>query len=355
MNSAAVKAWEEKVLSSKKLKRQRRRRRRLATGRDRTISDTTVELPRLPPRHTSENTSRKSYSGISPKNSKYIRRNSAQASSFSRPNIIVRVSQHSNFDRDLYIAYQSSLSTQGTSSSSLPNSKIGLGESSPSHTTNSLVDGSGVIPDSQSLPGSSSYKPTSSASLAVPGADQTPPTNQAYVSQSSTNIESSTEDSSAVPVTSQPSLVASRRSRSEPTPDSNESSLVSPFGTRLLPLSRSISDPSPIHYDQHRRRAVVPENPRDCHIVRGEIIQDSSNYQSRRQTRADYTQQRRRASKVQIPASADQSSHQSHVADDPPASSLNFQTKVPLAFASQGSRVAIASAGTCSSGFSNCT
>ena len=362
MNTAAVKAWEQKLSSVPKLissraKRQRRRRRRLGANIDRTNSDTAVPVRRHTPQHISETPSHKAANSTSPnlnKNIPSVVEQTASHSPFNPPNITVQVSQHSSFNRDLYVAYQSSLSTGGTSSLLLSHPNSGLEElSSPPRTTHSPVDSDGIIPDSQSLPGSSSYRPASSTSLAVLRADQTP------LSHNNTDLETPTggvpeannsiEDSSAVVVeTSQPSVIAFVRSRSEPTP-SIELSSASSFGAQLRSLPRSTSDPTCTYHSQHQRQNIVSELPCDNHIRQYRVIQGSADLQSPHQTQAGYTQQRQRSPEVQVPGSADRNSHDSHTVDDSQSQSLVFQTQVPLAFASQGCRVSVTSAGTFSS------
>ena len=80
----------------------------------------------------------------------------------SIPNLFVQISQHSSLDRDQYLHYLSSLSTRSYVSSVPPHEDSGLGESSsdPEDLGLSKSDHEVVVPDSQSLPGSSSYQPT---------------------------------------------------------------------------------------------------------------------------------------------------------------------------------------------------
>ena len=354
MNTAAVNAWKRKLSSnhqsiSNKPKRQRRRRRRLGVNRDCTTSDITVKLQRPQSEHISETPPHKTDSSISlnhDRGTSEVLGQTSLHSPLNPPHITVQVSQHSSFDKDLYIAYESSLSTQGTSSLLSIHTQLGLERSSPPPSTHSPADSNGIIPDSQSLPGSSSYRPTSSASLAVLGADHTPLNPQHRVLQNNTDLESSTggvaeakdsiEDSSAIVIeASQPSVIASERSRSEPAPITTESSSASSFGAQLRSLARSTSDPTPTHHAQHQRRALVSKD----------LCTHSVVHQSPHRLRAGYTQQRQRPSKVQIPGSVDRSSHQSYTVDDSPIHGLVFQTQVPLAFASQGSRVSLTPAG----------
>ena len=350
MNTAAVKAWEQKQSSAfqgspDRPKRQRRRRKRPGANRDRTTGDIAVETQRPHHQQISETPSCKTDCSDSPNHNRHTLSVSEQASTFNPASIIVQVSQHSSFERDLYVAYQSSLSNQGNLSSPLPRRKSGSGESSP--------DSNGIIPDSQSLPGSSSYQPTSSTSLVVLGADQAPLTHQTSVLHNSTDLESSSggivesndsiEDSSAVVVAaSQASTIASERSKSEPAPDTTELSSGSPFGARLPSLPRSTSDPTSTFHDQHRRRAI----PRKYQIIHDHVIRSTADFQSPHQRGVGQTQQRQRSLEIQVSGSADRSSHQSHTSS---AHSLVFQTQVSLAFASQSSRVSITSAGMFSS------
>ena len=357
-------AWERKLSSnhqsnSSRPKRQRRRRRRLGINRDCTTSDTTVKLQRPQPEHISETPPYKTDSSISPDHDRGTTEVLGQTSLHSPlnpPHITVQISQHSSFDKDLYIAYQSSLSTQGTSSLPSIHTKLGLERSSPPPSTHSLADSNGIIPDSQSLPGSSSYRPTSSASLAVLGADHTPLNPQHRVLHNNTDLESSTggvaetkdsiEDSSAIVIeASQPSVIASERSKSEPAPTTAESSSTSSFGAQSRSLARSTSDPTLTYHAQHQRRDLVSKDLCTHSVVQGQVIKGLADSRSPHRLRAGYTQQRQRPSKVQVPESVDRSSHQSYTVDDSPIHGLVFQTQVPLAFASQGSRVSLTPAG----------
>ena len=365
MNTAARQAWELKNSASlnaiaNKPKRQKRRRRRPGANRDCTTSDTAVELQRPHPQHISETPSHKTISSVSSSGNKGEVRDVEQISShspFNRPNINVRVSQHSSLDRDLYIAYQSSLSAQETPSLLLPDPNSGIKESSPPPTVHLSIDSNGIIPDSQSLPGSSSYRPTSSASLAVLGADQFPLNHRSRISKNSTDLESSTgavaeaddsiEGSSAVVASaSQPSAIVPKRSRSEPTLGTPESSSASPSGARLLSLPRSSSDPTSTYHVRHRRTALFSEYPSDHHIIHDQALQGSADLQAPRQTRPGHNHQRQRSSELQVPGSADRSLARKQEVDDSSSHSLVFQTQVPLAVPSQGSRVSITSAGT---------
>lgn len=368
MNTAAVNAWEKKLSSnhksiSIKSKRQRRRQRRLGANRDCTTSDTTVELQRPGPEHISETPPHKTSSSISPDHDRGTSKVLGQISSHSPlnpPHIIVQVSQHSSFDKDLYITYQSSLSTQETSSLPPIHTELGLEGLSHPPSTHSPAGSNGIIPDSQSLPGSSSYKPTSSASLAVLGADHTPLNSQHPVLHNNTDLESSTggiaeakdsiEDSSAIVIeASQPSVIASERSRSEPAPTTTESSSTSSFGAQLCSLARSTSDPTPTYHGQHQRRTLVSKDLCTDSVVQDQVVKNLAEFQSPDQLLSGFTQQRQRSAKVQVPGSVDRSSHQSYTLDDSPVHSLVFQTQVPLAFASQGSRVSLTPAGESSS------
>ena len=369
MNTAAVNAWEQKTslthknISNKtRRQRQRQRRRRLSVNRDCTTSDTAVDLQKPQPERISQIPPHKPSSNISLSQNKSISEVAGQNSphsSLNHPHIIVQVSQHSSFDKDLYIAYQSSLSTQGSSSLLPPHPASRLERSSSLLSIHLSAAGNDIIPDSQSLPGSCSYQSRSSTSLAVLGADQTPLNPKSRVLHNSTDLESPTggvaeateslEDSSAVVIeASQPSIIVSERSRSEPVPSTTETFSTS-SGAQLRSLARSTSDPTCTHHDPHQCRAFISEVSSNQSIIQDQVIQGPVDYQSHHQTPAEYPHQRQGSSEVQVPGSADRSSRQSHTVGDNPADSLVFQTQVPLAFASQGSRISITPAGTSSS------
>ena len=84
--------------------------------------------------------------------------------SSSVPDLIDRVSQHNSSDRELYIAYESSLSARGTQSISQQNTSQSTGHHSGTFPSQGRTTSSVVIPDSQPLPGSSSYIPSTESS-----------------------------------------------------------------------------------------------------------------------------------------------------------------------------------------------
>ena len=320
MNTAAVRAWERRQSFtsndiSDKNNRKRRRRRRPGYNKDCTSTDIAVETRKSQSQHISETPSHNTNNSKYPGHNRTTSRDLEQAPSHSTsnlPNITVQISQHSSLDRDLYVAYQSSLSAQGHSSSLQSHPDSGLGEPAPPAT--SLSYSHGIVPDSQSLPGSSSYQPTSSPSLAVLGADHSPLIHQSCISSNNTDLESSTvevveandsiEDSSAVVVAaSQPSVIASERSKSEPAPNPKLSSSV--LSCKYPSLPHSTSDPTSAYHDQQRRRAS--EQPSDHHTLFDQGIQSSAAFQVPHQRGERHTQQRQRSSEVQVPGSANPS------------------------------------------------
>ena len=89
-----------------------------------------------------------------------VRARSEPLEKSSIQDLIVRVSQHSSLDRDLYIAYESSLSTQPTSKSFSHTSQSQSRLEVPNTVSQVLTGNGGIIPDSQPLPESSSYQPS---------------------------------------------------------------------------------------------------------------------------------------------------------------------------------------------------
>ena len=368
MNTVAVKAWEQKdssILESisdsskRQRQRQRQRRRRPDANRLCTSSDIAVKAQSHQRQHISETPSHEENSSHHLKDKRGTlsdSRYTPSRSNLNGPKVVVQVSQHNSFDKDLYIAYQSPLPTQDKSPSFIAHSDSETGIS----LLPAAFDSNSIIPDSQSLPGSSSHAHTSCASSAVLGVDQAPLSRRSRILCNNTEIESttggladpveSTESSSAVVVaTSQLSVTASARSRSEPLQGTTDSSSASPFRARLPSLPRSTSDPISTYHSQRQRQIIVPEHPSGDRANLDQTIQCSAESQSFSQAGTEHTQQGQRSSEIQVPGSADRNSHQYHAAEDNPAHSLVFQTQVPLAFASQGSRVSITSAGTLSS------
>lgn len=117
------------------------------------------------------------------------------------PKLIVLVSQHSSLDRDNHIRYQSSLSSTNITWSFLHNQDSGITESSPLSIKNLRPDKferEVVIPDSQSLPGSSSYVPTPTTSTGNKSVTQ-PETGSCVVSTSSYTTSTNFSLSNPIP------------------------------------------------------------------------------------------------------------------------------------------------------------
>lgn len=177
-----------------------------------------------------------------------------------QPRPLIQVSQHSSFDRDQYLQYQSSLSVKSVLSSLPPHEDSGLGESSPPPDPCQLEISpqTRIVPDSQSLPGSSSYVPTPSFSETNTGRSPIIGCRErTYISTSfdqDTGLLTEDEFSSSDPVEESAGFYVAespeytlrfRRSRSVPTQDSLESSLS--IGSRAAlaaAVHRSLSDPN---------------------------------------------------------------------------------------------------------------
>ena len=230
---------------------------------------------------------------------------SLNLTSNSQPNIalgpVVQISQHSSFDRGQYLHYHSSVSVYSLYSSAPPHADSGLGESSPPPEAldSSKSDLGGIVPDSQSLLGSSSYRPTASTSEDTDRLHQRGHRNTSLHCSLGSAVETledsdlfdtfsdSIQNSSGIYVAESPeSRFWSQRSTSVPaqgvtaTASSNSSSLG-----LLACLSRSTSDPSPLVYG-------TPEglfdtlaghlNPRQRLVSgnkRGNVVLDSENDQ----------------------------------------------------------------------------
>ena len=383
MNTAAIKDWEKKrpatVQNNSNIsKRQRRRRRRPRSESSCTSKDTGAKAQETQTQHISESPPHQTNSNHSAAETRVSESDHIQSPSIDAtnlPSVIVQISQHSSFERDLYIAYQSSLSTQGNSSSLVQHPDSGLGESSPEPETfaTPAIEKDGIVPDSQSVPGSSSYVPPSSTSPDNTSIDQPPPTSEPQISSSAhiniasnfeianssavgigDSIEDANEHSSALEVAESPlSVHTSQRSKSEPAPSSIETSTSTPSRAQPPSLPRSASDPAiyfRIDQQQTHRDNPVSEKDQSNH---DQAVDDSSISDSQFRGHADFSEEHQRLSEVQVPGSTDSLPKQGLEEEAANSEcSLVFQTQVPLAFASQGTRVSITSTGKSSQQFS---
>lgn len=178
--------------------------------------------------------------------------------------IIVQISQHSNFEQDQYIRYQSSLSTQGALSLLSPHRDSELGEASPSSISSlEKADQNGIVPDSQSLAGSSDYVPSPSATSASELTSSNQSAGDISIVHSSRiadrfDLDSSLPESeathtsdalsSSVVSASEGLVISSQRSRSAPLQLSSAKSRRKPSSRcgAIAQLFRRLSDPSPI-------------------------------------------------------------------------------------------------------------
>lgn len=194
------------------------------------------------------------------------------------PQIAIQISQHSSFPRDQYILYQSSQSAQGLPSSQLLHQDSGLGESSPpSELPEPTAFGEdAIVPDSQALPDSSSYVPTSSKSVDISAATEiaviepgrnplptitptVPEPSNASVAELSDQIEDLTNSATPHKVESK---LDSHRSTSTPAQQLIENSPSSvPQVSQAIestPFSRAHSDPGPvIQHGRETRRSIL--------------------------------------------------------------------------------------------------
>lgn len=173
MNVAAIRSWEEKDCNRTKKqnsgpRRQRRRRKRSASSKTSTTTNITVQQQVRQVQHISETPSRTS------NNSASTNRNQTPTGIQSNPSLLeiaVHISQHSNLAKYHSTGYRPALSSEKSSPSLAKHPDFGLGDSSPSPETGTLssyiTQGYCIVPDSQSLPGSSSYVPSSSTSISV--------------------------------------------------------------------------------------------------------------------------------------------------------------------------------------------
>lgn len=167
VNTAAVKAWETKPALQNSADRSpseksRNRKRKARAASVPVISPKQTSYQGVGNRPPAEKDSIDSSAPRQLRRKPHLRRPRLETSGL--PHSIILTSQDSSLDRDLHIADPSCLSTQIQASSTTKRPGPGLGESSspPKSTYPSAVIKDVVVPDSQSLPDSSSYHPTSS-------------------------------------------------------------------------------------------------------------------------------------------------------------------------------------------------
>ena len=283
-------------------------------------------------------------------------------------NAAVQTSQNNSSDKDLYITHISSLSTQGNSSSVAEHPDSGIGESSPEpEVLSHHVEKGCVVPDSQSLPGSSSYIPSTSttsddsvarqtsllseAQRSNPSSDNTNPSDKSsgtgLPNESPVAFEDSIDDSSILEVAeSQPSPL-SFRSRSEPPPSSTES-WSSPSRSQGPSLVRSKSDFAASYHDQVQgHEGSVVRKSRRAQNRRQRLDKSSSIPRIQSRPEPSFREDRHTSSGAQVPYLTVPESRPCSKVDEV-ASKHNsiFQIQVPFVPASQRTRTSTESAGT---------
>ena len=284
------------------------------------------------------------------------------------PNAAVQILQYSNTDKDLYITYISSLSTQGNSSSVAEHPDSGIGEPSPEPEVLSHHFEKGcVVPDSQSLPGSSSYIPSTSttsddsvaqqtplllrAQGSIPSSDDTHPKDNSFgtelPNESPVASEDSIDKSSIFEVAaSQPSPL-SLRSKSEPPPSSTES-WSSPSRSQGPSLVRSKSDFAASYHDRVQgHEGSVVRKSRRAQNRRQRLDKSSSNPRIASRQEPSFREDRHTSSGAQVPhLTVLESQPCSKVDGVASKHNSSFQIQVPFVPASQGARTSTESAGT---------
>lgn len=223
-----------------------------------------------------------------------------------------------------------------------------------------------MVPDSQSLPGSSSYIPSTSTTLdrivaqqtpleletqrSVLSSDNTPSRDNSFgpglPNESPAAFEDFIEDSSILEVAaSQPSL--SLRSRSEP-PHSSTESWSSPSGSRCPSLLRSKSDFAASYHDQiQRHEGSVARKSRRAQDRRQRPDKSSSISRTQSRQEPSFREDRHTSSGTQVSQLTIPVSQPSSKVDKTTSQhSSIFQTQVPFVPASQKSRTSTESAGT---------
>lgn len=355
MNTAAIRVWESRQTSSRttshnRSRRQRRGKRRPGPRRGTSNPDSSVPSPNHQVQDSRQIRSGSTTGSVSRPASESSRVGNSQHRSLGIsgvPRVLVQISQHRDFDKDLYVTYQSSSSTQATQSAAQQSLSSSCGPTWGTVTSSlGIGESSGIVPDSQSLPGSSSYVPTASTSRdlnitnsldptsSVRNQERTPAaaSDAGLVSPVRVVSNNSIEDFSGIVVlASQPSTESSQRRKSAPPPSSADTSSLLLLGDQPPSLPRSASDPAT------NCRLDRQVQDKDSFITRfantrrrvNRVIQDSS--QSLSSSQAKDSGSPLQLVEIQVPGSIEQRSFKSVRVDPESAeSSLVFQTQVPL-------------------------
>jgi len=349
VNLAAIDIWESKHppkpnTKSSKSRRRGRKGRHLKHSRNCTISDTVVENQDRETQHISETPP------VRPDERLLQNQNKPQESAKSQSPF---ANDPNPPETSAQILHRSNSLKRAFCTSSESFTPVSIGLTTPSHhSTPQLEESSreldtslafvtqedGIIPDSQSLPGSSSYVPTSNTSTSGSATQKSRisvPSN--FVSPVLTNIQGrdSAESSSNFEVAaSQLSLSSSQRSQSAPPSSSAARLSTPPCGAHLPLLVRTSSDPSPANTFKQDQQSPEHRYPTTRYNRPSKRTADS------RFTLLASSKQRPRSPEIQIPGSVTRSSEQSSSADTYRLDhSLVIQTQDPLASPKQGERI----------------
>ena len=168
------------------------------------------------------------------------------------PGIAVEIKPRGSLDKEAYTAYHSSLSTQGFHNPASPQSDSGFEESSSSEGSPVQQENKKetVVPDSQSLPGSSSYVPTRATS-----------SNPADSSRVLVSTDLPKSSAGIVIPASEPSNSVSQRGESEPTSYLREVHHTSSEEDTSSPLLQTLSDPEALLESSRAHRFIPRKRP----------------------------------------------------------------------------------------------
>ena len=173
------------------------------------------------------------------------------------PNFAVQIEPRGSLDKEAYIAYNSSLSNQETPRSARPHSDSGFEESSSRENSpfHRETEKGIIVPDSQSVPGSSSSVPT-----------QRTLSGYAKSSQALRSTCPPESSSGIIIPASQPSKGVSERRESEPVPNLREISNPPSIELATPSLLQIASDPEAL-LDSSRAHRFIPRQRPNRRVI----------------------------------------------------------------------------------------
>lgn len=237
------------------------------------------------------------------------------------PDVAVQIEPLGTLDREAYITYSSSLSNQAPQKTAGPHSDSGFEESLSRETSpfHKKREQGIIVPDSQSVPGSSSLVHIQDSSS---GCARSPP--------ALSSINPSKSSSGIVIPASQPSKGASERRGSEPVPNLGETTTTPPTEVTSPSLLQTASDPEALRESRRARHFIPRQRPNRRVVIDSPSPSRASPPSHQPEVLWQSIEPVEDITQVQIPGSESQIPFGGDVDLESPVHSPIFATQVPL-------------------------